>query len=76
MLRLDVADPAGVEPLLRTDTNLDLEQAELEGLKARGREEIVAELEELLRAHGLQDLDLVVEELLDLADAGETVQGK
>lgn len=76
MLRGDIQDPASIEALLRSDAELNFKDTELKGLKARSGEEIVAKFEKLLRGHGLQDADLVIEELLNLADAGEAVQGE
>ena len=50
---------------------LVLDQAELNALKARGRDQVVAEIEEVERRHGLQHVDLLNQDALDLDDAPE-----
>src|SRR5262249_54552932 len=48
-----------------------LDQAELNALEARGRDQVVAEVEEVERGHRLQDVDLLNQDALDLDDASQ-----
>ncbi len=53
-------------------SQLVLEQAKLNALKARGRDQVVPEIEEVERGHGLQNVDLLNQDALDLDDAPAT----
>ena len=50
-------------------SQLVLEQAKLNALNARGRDQDVAEIEEVERGHGFQNVDLLKQDALDLDDA-------
>ena len=61
-----------MKAILAPHSQLVLDQAKLSALKARGRDQIVAEIEEVERSHGLQNVDLLNENPLDLDDAPAT----
>ncbi len=48
-----------------------LDQPELQRLEAGSREQVVAEIEEIRRRHGLQHIELRHQQLEDLVDAGQ-----
>ncbi|MEY3214759.1 MAG: hypothetical protein RIT28_5240 [Pseudomonadota bacterium] len=64
-----------VDAVLATKAQAHLDLAELRGLKARGRDEVVAEVEEVKRRHRLQHVELVHAELEDLPDAAQQPRG-
>src|SRR5205823_9015602 len=61
-----------LKAVLAPHSQLVLDQAKLSALKARGRDQIVAEIEEVERSHGLQNVDLLNQNPLDLDDAPAT----
>jgi hypothetical protein len=65
--------PAADSGVLEPEQELQL--AELHGLEPRSGVEVVAKPEEVLGPHGLQDPDLVDEQVLDLHDAAQQARG-
>src|SRR5262249_11943983 len=64
-----------LEAILAPHPQLVLDQAELNPLEARRRDKLVPEVEEVERGHGLQDVDLLDQDALDLDDAPEAQDG-
>ena len=64
------------QAILAAQTELDLDQAELQALEAGRRKQHVAELEEVERRHSLQHVDLLQEQALDPADPLERLDGE
>ena len=59
------------EAVLGTHPQPVLDQPKLDTLESRGRDQEVAELEEVERGHGFEHADLLDQQLLDLGDAVE-----
>ena len=51
---------------------LVLDQAKLSALESRGRHQVVPEIEEVERGHGLENVDLLNHDALDLDDAPQS----
>ena len=65
--RVVYTDPAMPRPARRVDPETVLEQAELDALEPRRRNQQIAEVQEIEPGHRLQDVDLVEQQPLDLA---------
>ena len=62
-------------PARRVDPETVLDQAELDALEPRRRNQQIAEVQEIERGHRLQDVDLVEQQPLDLGDPVEVADG-